>query len=163
LPQDIPLAHPACLISTWFGAGLLPIAPGTWGSLAALPFAWAIQFYAGPWALLGAAAVVFAVGVWSAGWFVKRCDDFDPGPVVVDEVAGQWLVLAFAPPEIGYYIAGFILFRAFDIRKPWPAGWIDRNMHGGIGIMLDDIAAAVYGALLLYALVLLTGGINVFA
>lgn len=162
LPTDLPLKHPACLVSTWFGVGLIPIAPGTWGSLAALPFAWVIQSVAGPYALLAASALIFLLGWWAATVYVAHSDASDPQTVVVDEVAGQWLVLAVAPTTFWYYFAGLILFRIFDVAKPWPVRWADRSLKGGLGVMADDVLAGVYGAVFLFVLVLVTGGVNVF-
>ncbi len=141
----LPLRHPACLLATWFGIGLLRPAPGTWGSLAALPLAWAIVYFGGPYALAAATAVVFALGCWAGGVYEKAGGGKDPGVVVIDEVAGQWLVLIAAPLDPVFYLAGFLLFRLCDITKPWPAGWADRRVDGGLGIMLDDVLAALYG------------------
>jgi phosphatidylglycerophosphatase A len=163
LPQGMSIRDPACLISTWFGVGLLPVAPGTWGSAAALPFAWFLQLWGGPLAVLTATAIIFVFGWWAVNGFIAKSEFTDPAPVVIDEVAGQWLVLAFVPPSYWYYIIGFAIFRVLDICKPWPAGWADRELHGGLGVMLDDVFAAVYGATAMYVLVLLTGGANVFA
>ena len=163
LPTDLPLKHPACLVSTWFGVGLIPLAPGTWGSLAALPFAWIIQNLAGPYALVAASALIFGLGWWASAVFIAAHGDVsDPQTIVVDEVAGQWLVLAVAPTTFWYYLAGLILFRIFDVTKPWPVRWADRYVKGGLGVMLDDILAGVYGIVLLFVLVRLTGGANVF-
>ena len=141
----LPLSHPACLLATWFGSGLLRPAPGTWGSLAALPFAWGIAYFAGPIALAVATGAVFALGCWAAGVSERASGGKDPGVVVIDEVAGQWLVLIAAPLDPWSYLAGFVLFRICDILKPWPASWADRNVTGGLGIMLDDILAALFG------------------
>ena len=149
--------HPAGLIGTWFGAGLLPVAPGTWGSLAALPFAWIIHATTGPMGLGLAALAAFALGCWASQIIVDRGGIRDPSAVVIDEVAAQWLTLTMAPLDPLAYGLGFLLFRAADILKPWPAGWIDRNMHGGLGIMLDDVAAAVYAALGLMLILPLLG------
>jgi len=143
----LPLSHPACLLATWFGAGLLRPAPGTWGSLAALPFAWGIVYYAGPIALAVATVVVFALGIWAGGVYEQAGGGKDSGMVVIDEVAGQWLVLIVAPLDPWYYLAGFLLFRLCDIAKPWPANWAERRFTGGLGIMMDDIMAALYGLL----------------
>jgi phosphatidylglycerophosphatase A len=147
----LPFHHPAVLIATWFGAGLLPIASGTWGSLAALPFAWLIATQFGPAGLIVAGSAAFVVGWWAAAVVAKAGGVRDPSAVVIDEVAAQWLVLAAAPAHLVAYAAGFLLFRIADIVKPWPASWADRSLHGGLGIMLDDLFAAVYagGALLL--------------
>ncbi|MBF0392007.1 MAG: phosphatidylglycerophosphatase A [Alphaproteobacteria bacterium] len=138
-------SHPAFWLSTWFGAGLLPVAPGTWGSAAALPFAWAIQTAGGWPALLAATVAVFLIGWWAAGVYVRVGGVDDPGSIVIDEVAGQWLVLLPAFPDPLLYAVGFLLFRALDIFKPWPARWADRYVKGGLGVMLDDCLAAVYG------------------
>jgi phosphatidylglycerophosphatase A len=143
------LRHPAALFATWFGAGLLPWAPGSWGSLAALPCAWAICALAGPAALAAAAMLVFAAGCWAAAAVARASGHHDPGFIVIDEVAAQWLVLVAAPLDWRAYAAGFLLFRLFDIAKPWPARAIERRVAGGLGIMLDDVAAALYAILLL--------------
>ncbi len=148
-PAPLPLWHPAAFIATWFGSGLLPIAPGTWGSLAALPFAWVIASVWGQWALFVAGAIALAAGTWAADMFARRNQQEDPPAVVIDEVAGQWLALAVVPPGALPYALGFVLFRLFDIVKPWPAGLIDRRLRNGLGIMLDDVVAGVYAAVAL--------------
>ncbi len=158
LPAGLRFSHPAAFLATWFGAGLLPKAPGTWGSLAALPLAWIIQWQWGNPGLAAAAVAVFAVGLWAAGVFLRHGSASDPGAIVIDEVAGQWLVLLAVEPGIVAYASGFLLFRVFDILKPWPVSWIDRGLGGGPGIMLDDTAAAVYAGLVLYAGRSLLGG-----
>ena len=136
------------LIATWFGAGLLPKAPGTWGSLAALPFAAAIVWLGGPWALLAAAVLLFLVGIWaSAKYAGSRAD---PGEVVVDEVVAQWLVIFPVALDLKLYLLAFVTFRVADILKPWPANWADRRIKGGLGIMLDDILAAPYAMVVCY-------------
>ncbi|MSP79934.1 MAG: phosphatidylglycerophosphatase A [Rhodospirillales bacterium] len=147
--------HPAWQLATWFGAGLMPKAPGTWGSLAAVPFAYGIHYLAGSIGLLVAACVLFALGIWAAEEFSRRTGTKDPQAVVVDEVAGQWLALVPAGGDILFYAAGFLLFRFFDIWKPWPASWADRRVEGGLGIMLDDMIAGVYSAIVLWAVVAL--------
>ncbi len=140
---------PAVLLATWFGAGYLPRFPGTWGSLAALPFAWAISFYGGWQALAAASGIVFAIGLWSAGVYIRGEDDQDPAPVVIDEVAGQWLTLIPAPLDPMSYLLGFLLFRLFDIFKPWPVSWAERSFPGAAGVMLDDVAAGIYAGIIL--------------
>jgi phosphatidylglycerophosphatase A len=142
--------HPAHLIATWFGTGCLPKAPGTWGSLAALPFAWAIASYGGSVALLVAAGGALAAGIWASGVMERATGAKDPGKIVIDEVAGQWLTLVPVAPDPLLYLIGFLLFRIADIVKPWPASWCDRNLSGGVGVMLDDIAAGAYAAVALY-------------
>jgi len=145
------LRDPGVLLATWFGSGLLPKAPGTWGSLAALPFAWLISDNAGPFGLVIGSLLVFVIGIWASNVYVRQSGGDDPGPVVIDEVAGQWLTLVAVPVDVRYYIVGFILFRLADIFKPWPASWADRSVKGGLGIMLDDVLAAVYSGGALYA------------
>ena len=149
--------HPALVLGTGFGAGLLPVMPGTWGSLAALPCAWAIRSRWGVTGLAIAAVIVFAAGCWAAGTLAKTSGVKDPGAIVIDEVAAQWLVLLAAPLDPLSYAAAFLLFRIFDIWKPWPVRWADRRAPGGLGVMLDDLLAAVY-AVLVFSVLLALGG-----
>ena len=132
-------------IATWFGCGLSPIVSGTVGSLGALPFAYYIQSQFGNAALAIAAILIFITGTWASNHYLKHTGrDDDPSEIVVDEVAGQWLLLSFLPLTLHAYIAGFILFRAFDIVKPWPVCVADQKIKGGFGVMFDDILAAIY-------------------
>jgi phosphatidylglycerophosphatase A len=156
-PKPPAAFHPAQVIASWFGVGRLPWAPGTWGSLAALPFAWVIASLFGPRALLLAALILFLLGWWAAGRVVRLSAVKDPGSIVVDEVAGQWLTLVVTPPGIVPYVAGFLLFRIFDIVKPWPARWIDQHVGGGLGVMADDIVAGFFAATALLLVLLLMG------
>ena len=150
--------RPPILLATWFGSGLLPGMPGTWGSLAALPFAWVIHLFYGPIGLTLAACIVFGVGVWAAEVYANESGADDPGAVVIDEVAGQWLTLALAAPlDPLFYALGFVFFRIADILKPWPVGWADQRLKGGLGIMVDDILAAFYAAAALVAVGYLMG------
>ena len=126
------------------GCGLLPLAPGTWGSLITLPFAWLIADAFGNAWLIAAALAVFALGLWSSARYLRRSTEKDPGAIVVDEAAGQLLALAAAPTSAWWYAAGFVLFRAADIWKPWPASWADRKLEGAIGVMADDMFAGVW-------------------
>jgi phosphatidylglycerophosphatase A len=145
---------PAHLLATWFGAGRLPRAPGTWGSLAALPFAAALAWLGGPWLVLLATLALFGLGVWASNRYMAAYGLHDPAAVVVDEVVGQWLTLALLPLTPIAYLMGFVLFRIADMLKPWPAAWIDRTVAGGVGVMLDDVVAGVYaGAFALVVLV----------
>ena len=144
----LPLRHPAMFVATLAGVGLLPRAPGTWGSLVAVPFAWIIARGGGGAALLAATAALFLLGWWAAAVAVPSLGH-DPPAVVVDEAVGQWLTLAAAPLDPLFYLAGFALFRVFDVWKPWPIGWADRRIGGGFGIMFDDVLAALYAAVVL--------------
>ena len=145
------LAHPAGWIACGFGSGLIPVAPGTAGSLAAL-LPW-LALRELPWPYYFAALVfAFALGVWACNWAVRVLKIADPGAVVWDEFVGQWLALAplLWQPRGGLWIlAGFMLFRIFDIAKPWPVSWADRTIGGGFGVMLDDVVAGSYAALVL--------------
>ena len=153
----LPFFRPVTLVATWFGVGLIRRAPGTWGSLAALPCAAGLQFLGGPWLLAGATGLVALAGVWASGRYAAALASGDPGAVVVDEVAGQWLALLPLPLDLWWYAAAFALFRLFDIAKPWPIGWLDKNLHGGRGIMADDLAAGLAAGALAYALLLWLG------
>jgi phosphatidylglycerophosphatase A len=139
---------------TWFGSGLAPRAPGTFGTIAALPFAAILVWAVGEqWAHLAlglATLIVFFLGWWASAAYVIHTGHQDPGLVVIDEVAGMWLTLMVAPTNPWSYVLGFIAFRIFDILKPWPVCLADRSIHGGLGIMLDDILAAGYAALALW-------------
>ncbi|MGE5502990.1 MAG: phosphatidylglycerophosphatase A [Actinomycetota bacterium] len=151
--DGIAVLHPASMLATWFGAGLLPKAPGTWGSLAALPFAWMMARTGGPWLLAGAAVVCFALGWWVSAIYVRLTGVDDPSEVVIDEVAAQWMVLVPVAPDPVAYLVGFAVFRVLDIVKPWPANWADRSVGGGLGVMLDDVLAGAWGiaAMVLFA------------
>ncbi|HET8728093.1 MAG TPA: phosphatidylglycerophosphatase A [Alphaproteobacteria bacterium] len=151
MPAGLDFWHPAALIATWGGVGLMRLASGTWGSLAALPFAWAIASAGGPAGLLIAAALVCLVGVW-ASEYVCRSGEKDSSAIVVDEVAGQWLALVPAGLDPALMALGFVCFRLFDIVKPWPASWVDRNLGRGPGVMLDDVAAGIYAAAVVWLL-----------
>ena len=103
------------------------------------------------------AAVAFVVGVWASNVCIDLYGVEDPKQVVIDEIAGQWLVLAVVPPGWMEYALGFVLFRAFDILKPWPVSWADRTIKGGLGVMIDDILAAVYAIIVLRAVATVMG------
>jgi phosphatidylglycerophosphatase A len=150
--HSYPLSDPAVLIATWFGAGLLPLTPGTWGSLAALPFAWITHLLFGWVGLAAATIVIAALGVWASERMIVLAGRKDPGRVVVDEVAGMFLTLLFAPRLWWAYLIGFVLFRIADIVKPFPAGWCDQHLDGGIGVMADDLVAALWSMLATWAL-----------
>ncbi|MDX1710138.1 MAG: phosphatidylglycerophosphatase A [Rhodovibrionaceae bacterium] len=136
--------RPDVLLVTWFGAGLLPGAPGTWGSLAALPFAYAIALAGGPVALLAASAVLFPIGTFLSDRVMRRIGHADPGQIVIDEVAAQWLSLVPVATQPMFYPVAFIAFRVFDIAKVWPVNILDRRLAGGFGVMADDTVAAIY-------------------
>jgi phosphatidylglycerophosphatase A len=143
----------ARFVASGAGAGLLPRAPGTWGSLVALAVGAALLAVS-PWLLAAGAVAATAAGFWAVP---RAGGDADPGWVVIDEVAGMWLtMLALPEPSwLGLTLA-FALFRLLDITKPGPIGAIDQ-WHGAAGVMCDDLAAGLLGAALLYALRVGTG------
>ncbi len=147
-----PALNPAMIIATWFGCGLSPKAPGTIGSLGALPVAWAILFYFGwPWLAVAAVAAT-VIGILATAAVLRRSAVKDPSFVVIDEVAGQWIALLPAGLDPVLFIAAFLAFRLFDIWKPWPISWADRAVPGALGVMLDDLIAGGFAAALVYAL-----------
>lgn len=147
--------HPLGLIALGFGSGLSPVAPGTAGSFAAVLLWFGLRELSPPFYAI-AIAVAFALGVWACGWALRALRIADPGCVVWDEFVGQWIALAplLVLPHAGWVwmLCGFILFRIFDIAKPWPVSWADRRVGGGLGVMLDDALAGTYAALALIAL-----------
>ena len=162
-PEVFAASRVTTLVATWFGAGLLPKAPGTWGSLAAIPFAHLVGTIWGGSGLAGFALAVTLIGVHAAGETARLRGIGDPPEVVVDEVAGQSIALlpvyALLPPEatlvrVGAVLGAFALFRILDVWKPGPIGALER-LPGGWGVMMDDVlAGAVAGALVSAALLL---------
>ena len=146
----------AWLVATFFGAGTLRPGPGTWGSLAAL-LSWALIAHALPPQLLVPGALAYcalatAIGIPAATLTARACNRGDPSHVVIDEVAGQMLTLVAAPLTWQAQIAGFVLFRAFDILKPPPIRRLERLRPEGLGIVVDDLGAGLYGLLVLQLL-----------
>jgi phosphatidylglycerophosphatase A len=150
----LPVWHPAVLVATGCGIGFLPMAPGTWASLAALPCAWVVRSAAGgrSWPVAALALFTFLIGWWAAARISRSAEAPDPGAVVIDEIAGQLLVLCKVGLDLPVYAVAFVLFRLFDVLKPWPVSWVERHVGGGLGIMLDDIAAAICALLLVMLL-----------
>jgi phosphatidylglycerophosphatase A len=148
----------AILLATWFGCGYSPVGPGTAGALGALIPAWLLCHYAAwpVWVWPVAAAVITVPGIWAAGETARHAGKKDPGIVVIDEVAGQWLTLAGAAMlNWKTVLVAFVLFRLFDIWKPPPVRQLEQ-LPGGAGIMADDLMAGIYGAVIL-------GVVRVFA
>lgn len=139
----------AWLVATMFGIGRAPFAPGTFGSLPGIAIAWALGGVWGGLALPLAAAVAALVGIWAADRVVRALGVEDPGFIVVDETAGQLVALLFLPPTVPVLVAGFVLFRVFDIIKPQPARGLER-LPGGIGIVADDLAAGGWALVVLH-------------
>lgn len=141
------VSRPAHLIACGFGVGLYAAAPGTAGTLAAVPLYWLMssRFAAGNGAgFILLIAACFAVGVWACGATGRALGDSDHGAVVWDEITAFLLVLFFTPDSLAWLVAAFLLFRLFDIMKPWPIRYFERALTGGLGAMFDDMLAAFY-------------------
>jgi len=131
-------------IATCGYLGYVPVAPGTFGSAAGLVVLAAVRWSGSPALELTVIILLFAVGVWSANAAERHFGGIDPAPVILDEVVGMLITLAFLPVTITGAIVGFLLFRLFDVVKPWPANRLEA-LHGGLGVMADDAMAGVYG------------------
>jgi len=142
------LRDPINLLAFGFGSGLAPVAPGTAGSLVGLVLAWGTLDLPIAARLLVAVALILS-GIWICGEAARRIAVHDHPGIVWDEIAGIYLALLVAPPSIWAWALGFGLFRLFDIWKPWPIRDLDHRLKGGLGIMLDDLVAALYTALIL--------------
>ena len=142
-------AWAAHVLAVWFGCGHLPVAPGTWGTLGAIPLYLLVRPL-GLAAVAATAVAVTLVGIWAAGDVERRLGGKDPQIVCIDEVAGVFVTWLAAPATWRGLVAGVVLFRIFDQWKPWPARAAER-LRGGAGVMLDDVAAGVWGAALVLA------------
>lgn len=156
-PELSELARsPTMLLAFGFGAGLAKKAPGTFGTLVAIPFWWLLHWLPPVW-YLALVLVAALVGIYLCGAAAERLGVHDHPGIVWDEMVGYWLTMFLAPVGWLWALYGFVLFRIFDILKPPPIGWVDRRVGGGLGIMLDDILAAVYAALVLQLTAFLIG------
>jgi phosphatidylglycerophosphatase A len=133
----------AVFVATVAYCGYFPIAPGTVGSAAGLVVYLLVWWAQSPVVEVGLIVALFAAGVWAGTTAERYFGGIDPGPIVIDEVVGMLVTLAFIPVGWSGAIAGFVLFRIFDVLKPYPAGRFER-LHGGLGVMADDVMAAVY-------------------
>jgi phosphatidylglycerophosphatase A len=132
----------AAYISTLFGVGRSPVAPGTVASIVALPIAWLVMTLGGPVPLLILAFIVSALGMWSCDVYARATGTHDPSECVIDELAGQFIACALAPLSLPGFALAFVLFRLFDISKLWPISVAER-LRGGLGIMADDLVAGL--------------------
>lgn len=138
-------------IATLCGIGYARFAPGTIASAVSLPLAFGIAYFGNRFVLLLGAIAALAIGAWVSELYAGETKTFDPSECVVDELAGQWIACAFAPVSLLAYALAFVLFRLFDIWKPWPIRYTER-WHGGIGIMADDVVAALMAGIILVVL-----------
>ncbi len=148
LPTETPFKNIHVLIATWFGFGLLKPASGTIGTLAALPFGYALAYFTGMVGLILATVILLGIGTISAGYYGRKSGQKDNQAIVVDEVVGVWIAAIPAATNINLWIIAFILFRLFDIYKPWPASYFDnKETGGGFNVMMDDVVAGFYAFL----------------
>ncbi len=141
--QKLSLSNPWHLLALGFGSGLSPIMPGTMGTLAAIPF-YLLLVQLPLTVYLAITVIAGVIGIKICGKTAGDMGVHDHGSIVWDEFVGFWLAMAFVPVVSWQWVlAGFIIFRIFDMAKPWPIGWIDRHVHGGFGIMIDDIVAGI--------------------
>jgi phosphatidylglycerophosphatase A len=155
--RHLALRTPSGFVAFGMGAGLSPVAPGTAGSLFALPLAVPLLWLP-PLLFWLAWLAAFFAAAWCCGTVSRRLGAADPGGIVCDEILAMWLVLACIPADWRWWLAAFALFRLFDIVKPWPIRALERRVEGGFGIMLDDILAAAYALALLLPASALLGG-----
>lgn len=143
-PKQI-LSDPVLFLAFGFGSGLAKKAPGTFGTLAAIPV-YLLLVQTGQLTYWIVTMIASVLGIWICGQAAQKLGEHDFGGIVWDEIAGLLVTLAFVPFSWQTLMAGFVLFRFFDIVKPWPIRWIDQKVDGGFGIMLDDIIAAFFAA-----------------
>ena len=148
---------PEVVLVCGFGSGFSPLAPGTAGSLMAVVLWWWCLAPLGVLLQLLIVVIVSGLGVWLIERVQTRYQVKDPGAIVIDEFAGQWIVLLAAPRQWWVVLVGFCLFRLFDIAKPWPVGALERRVPGGLGVMIDDLAAGAMGLIVLQFTLLVIG------
>ena len=151
IPAKTVLKDPVHFLAFGFGSGLAPFAPGTFGTVVGVGFELLLRGFSVQWRV-AIIALLFAVGVWLCGESARRLGEHDHPGIVWDEIVGFLITMLVAPAGWPWLLAGFCLFRFFDIVKPWPIRETDHSIAGGAGIMLDDVAAGIYAALALYAL-----------
>lgn len=146
--KKVALGSPSGLLAFGFGSGLSPFAPGTMGTVVAIPFVFALKSLGVPgfWIAL---LLLFLLGIQICGHVSRKLGMHDHGGIVWDEMVGYWLAIAFVPLQWHWLLAAFVLFRFFDIYKPWPIRHLDRQVSGGFGIMIDDILAALFTIIVL--------------
>lgn len=163
--QRLNLKKPYVWLATWFGAGFLRPAPGTWGTLAAMPFGIALLLYGNIYILMAAILAATIGGIWASKFFELATGIHDSKMIVIDEVVGIWITLIpiclmLTPGNDNYAIIlalGFIFFRIFDITKPWPASYFDKKIKNAYGVMGDDIIAGLYAAIALTGVIFYAG------
>lgn len=145
--------HPVHLLAFGFGSGLSPVAPGTMGTVVAIPIYLLLNTFS-HFAYFTSLAVITLLAVYIAGESARLLQVHDHGGIVIDEICGYLLTMLFAPPGWQWVVLGFVLFRCFDILKPWPIHYLDQHLKGGLGIVVDDLMAGIYALLSLQLVVL---------
>ncbi len=157
LRNIVPLAllkNPVHFLSLGFGSGLAPYAPGTFGTLAAIPLYLLLQPL-GIGVYLVVTFLAFLVGIWLCGETANALGVHDHSGIVWDEIVGYLITMIAVPLNWKWILLGFLLFRLFDIAKPWPIKWVDSKVSGGLGIMLDDVLAGFFALIALHLIVIL--------
>jgi phosphatidylglycerophosphatase A len=149
--RKVALGSPSGWLAFGFGSGLSPVAPGTMGTLVAIPFTFALKGL-GPVGFWFVLLALFLLGVLLCEHVSRKLGVHDHGGIVWDEMVGYWLSVAFVPLQWQWLLAAFLLFRFFDIIKPWPIRQIDKKIKGGFGIMADDVVAAIFTIIILAVL-----------
>ena len=151
-----PFSNPIQFLAFGFGSGLAPKAPGTFGTLAAVPIYWFIA----DWSLLEYSALILVtavLGIWICGAASRQLNVHDHPGIVWDEFVGYWITMWAVPVDWVWILAGFVVFRVFDIAKPWPINVLDKKVAGGFGIMIDDILAGIMACITLHIALALIG------
>lgn len=147
-------SHPAHFIAFGFGSGLSPKAPGTAGTLVAIPLYYLLLYGLSTFALVSGLVLALIIGLWACDVAGKALGEADYSGIVWDEIAAFFLVLACIPARAEWVVLAFLLFRLFDIWKPWPISWVDTHMKHAFGVMLDDVMAALLAVLVLRGVLL---------
>ncbi len=148
------LKNPIHLLALGFGIGCSPKMPGTMGTLVGILFYLPMIYLAWP-VYIGVTIALFLLGIWLCEVTANHLGVHDHGGIVWDEMVGFLIAMTMIPPDWYFVILGFVLFRLFDIWKPWPISWLDGEISGGLGIMLDDVLAGIYALIMLQIIVYL--------
>ncbi len=146
------LKNPIHLLALGFGTGCVPMMPGTIGTLVGVLFYLPMQTLSWP-IYIGVTVVLFSLGVWLCDVTARHLGVHDHGGIVWDEIVGFLITMTAVPPDWRFVLLGFVLFRLFDIWKPWPISWLDSKLSGGLGIMSDDVLAGIYALIVLQIII----------
>lgn len=150
IPEQLDQKALHVRLASWFGCGFLSPAPGTWGSLGAIPFGLVIYAIGGNVVFVIAIILITLIGLKVSEKFDQDMGGHDSKMIVIDEVVGQWIAMLPAMGSPVLVFLSFLLFRLFDILKPGPIGWIDKNLEGAKGVMYDDVLAGLFAAIIIY-------------